>query len=326
LKSRLALVLVLAVVAPGLGCAADIDPLLPGDTQSYLSINVKAILDAPLFKSQLLGPLKDLLGDTPEAKDILGDLGFDPLKDLDRVLFAMPGGPDTDRGLMVAHGRFDEAKFRKKADDAAQDNDEILKVHKVTLAPGVTHTVWEVILPGQDSSIWVALASNKVLLASPGKDYVVDALKQHRAKKKATLKNKEFQAVVEKLDARPTVSIAVLGKSLVAAVGDALPQGVTDALDKIEAIGGSLTVTNEIKLELLVATKEARSAEAIRDTLDRGAKFGMIGLALLTEGRKDLSLLLEVVKTIKFSGKGKVVGVSAKLTADVLEDFFKKDD
>jgi len=102
LKSRLALVLVLALVAPGLGRAADIDPLLPADTQSYLSINVKAILDAPLFKSQLLGPLKDLLGDTPEAKDILGDLGFDPLKDLDRVLFAMPGGPDTDRGLMVA--------------------------------------------------------------------------------------------------------------------------------------------------------------------------------------------------------------------------------
>jgi len=38
------------------------------------------------------------------------------------------------------------------------------------------------------------------------------------------------------------------------------------------------------------------------------------------------AVLLEVVKTIKVAGKGKVVSVSARLTADVLKDFFGKDD
>jgi hypothetical protein len=312
--------------APGSLRAADIDPLVPPDTESYLSINVKSALESPLFQKQLLGPLKDALGDVPEIKTISGDLGFDPLKDVHRVLVAMPGGTDTDRGLIIAHGTFDQAKFEKRAGDAARDNEDAFKIHKVKLGADATATVWEVVVPGQDTSIYVALVNNKVLVASPGKDYVIDALKQHRARKKATLKNKEFQSLVENLDARQTVSFASLGKSLAAAVGDSLPAGVTDSLKQIEAIGGGLTITNEVKLDVLVASNNGTSADSVRTTLDKGVKLSMVGLALLTEGRKELEVLLEVVKTVKVGGKGKVVVVSARLTADVLKDFFEKDE
>jgi hypothetical protein len=325
---RFTLLLALAL-APANGAlrAADIDPLVPPDTESYLSINVKSALESQLFGKQLLGPLKDALGDAPEVKDAFGDLGFDPLKDLHRVIFAMAGGADTDRGLLIAHGTFDVAKFEKRAKEAAQDNDDVLKIHEVKLGADVTAKVWEVIVPGQDTSIFVALVNNKILVASPGKDYVVDALKQHRAKKKATLKNKAFQALVENLDARHTVSFAVLGKSLAAALtSDAMPAAVTDSIAKIEAIGGGLTISNEVKLELLITGKDATSAGSVRSALDKGVKGGMIGLALLTEGRQDLEVLLEVVKTVKVGGKGKVVSVSARLTADVLKDFFEKDE
>ena len=326
-KLRLSLFAITLALTPGAALrAADIDPLVPADTASYLSINVKSALESSFFEKQLLGPAKDAINELPEAKDILSDLGFDPLKDLHRVIFAIAGGTDTDRGLLIAHGTFDVAKFEKKAKDAAQDNADALKIHKVKLGGDATATVWEVIIPGQDSSIFVALVSNKILVASPGKDYVVDALKQHRAKTKAALKNKDFQALVEKLDLKQTISFAVLGKSLAAAAGDALPAGFADSLKKIEAIGGGLTVGNEVKLELLVTGKDAQSADSIRTTLDKGVKLAMIGLALLTEGRKDLDVLLEVVKTIKIGGKGKMISVSAKLTADVLKDFFEKDE
>ena len=305
--------------------AADIDPLVPPDSQTYLSINVKSALASPLFEKQLLGPVKELLDNVSEVKDIFGDLGFDPMKDLDRILVAMPGGADTDRGLVIAHGTFDETKFEKRAKDAAENNDDVFKIHKVKLGADATATVYEVIIPGQDSSIFVALVSNKIMVASPGKDYVVDALKQHKAKKKATLKNKEFQALVENLDAKQTIAFALLGKSLADSLRDVIPAGFATSLEKIEAIGGGLTLTNEVKLEILVAGKDATSADSIRTTLDKGVKLGMVGLALLTEGRKDLEILLEVVKTIKIGGKGKVVSVSAKLTADVLKDFFEKE-
>lgn len=324
--SRLVLAATLILVVSVSAHAAEMDPLTPGDTESYLSINLKSLRESKLFKEQLQGPLKEMLSDVPEIKNVLGDLDFDPMKDLDRVQFATPNAGDADRGLVIMHGTFDTAKFTKRAEEAARENDDALKIHKVALGGGLTHTVWEVIIPGQDTSLYVALVSNKVMVASPGKDYVVDALKHHRAKKKASLKNKEFQALVEKLDARQTMSLAVLGKSVSEAVGGSLPKSMADSIAKIDAIGGGVTVGNEVKLELVVAGKDARAAEAVREGLDRGVKLALVGLALLAENRKELGLLLEVVKTIKVSGKGAVVSVSGKLTADVLEDFLKKDE
>ena len=150
------------------------------------------------------------------------------------------------------------------------------------------------------------------------------AAKEGRSTLGVTFKCDGCQALVENLDAKQTISLAVLGKSIAAAAGDVLPAGLADSLAKVEAIGGGVTVTNEVKLELLVTGKDAASAESIRSTLDKGIKLGMIGLALLTEGRQDLEALLEVVKTIKVGGKGKVVSLSARLTADVLKDFFEK--
>ena len=48
------------------------------------------------------------------------------------------------------------------------------------------------------------------------------------------------------------------------------------------------------------------------------------GLALLGEEKKEIALLYEVVKSIKVIGKGKVVGLSAQVTADTLQDLFGK--
>jgi len=95
-------------------------------------------------------------------------------------------------------------------------------------------------------------------------------------------------------------------------------------LSKVEAIGGGLMVSNEFKAELVVVGKDPRSARALRDTTDRVLKLGLVGLSLLGEERKELTLLLEVLKTVKVTGTGKTVMFSARLTADVLEDFFKK--
>jgi hypothetical protein len=184
-----------------------------------------------------------------------------------------------------------------------------------------------VVVPGQDLTLFVALASNKVLLASPGKDYVVDALKQVRQKKKPALKNKAFQALVENMDPKQSVSLGVLGKTLTGIAGlELLPRKARDSVRSIEAIGGGLTVGKEMKLELAISTKDEGSARRVRESVDKGIKLGLVGLALLGDERKELNLLLEVMKTVKVTGKAKVVAVAGRLTADVLEDFFKKDD
>lgn len=328
LAPRLSAVLFLGLLAvPATLRAADVDAYLPPDTESYVAVNVREMLDAPIFKKTLLAPAKQFLDELDEVKGVLKELGLDPFKHIDRLIIASPSSTDTDRGLVIAHGTFDLAKFTKKATDAARDNDEILKIHKVPLGGGATHTVYEVVIPNQDTSLFVALASDKTILASPGKDYVVDAIKQQRAKKKVALKNKEFQALLEKLDAKQSLSLAMMGKSLNPGDdADPILKLFTDAFGGVEAVGGGISFTNEIKLELVVAGKSQAAAQNVRTNVERGVRLGLVGLALLGDERKELSVLLDVLKTVKVSGKGKVVSITGKLTADVLEDFFKKDE
>src|SRR5204863_263624 len=82
--------------------AAALVPYLPADTESYLAVNVRQILDSTVFKKQLLVParaaIKDAAGGQLEV--VFKDLGLDPFKDIDRLIIASPAAGDTDRGLV----------------------------------------------------------------------------------------------------------------------------------------------------------------------------------------------------------------------------------
>jgi len=308
-----ALVLILQVPAR----AADIDPHVPVDTKTYFAVNVRSVLSSPLIKKHALEPIKDLLKETG-ADEIFNDIGIDPLKDIDRVIVAGPGGKEVDRGLIIVLGSFNADKVKK----AAEARDDV-KTHKTPLGGGVTHAIYEYAPAGQDTSLFLALANDKTIIASAGKDYVVDALKQSK-QKKVVLKDKAVQQMIERFDTKQSVSVIVPGKQLANAINEALPKGFQGALDNVEYIGGGLTVNYEVKLDLAISTKDEDSARNFRDSADKAVKLALIGLALV-EDNKALGLALEVVKSVKVGGRGKQVTLSAKLTADVLDDLFGKD-
>src|SRR5262245_3470078 len=60
---RLIPVAVLALVAGAPVRAADLHPLVPADTETYVAVNVRQVLDSELFKKQLLAPLKQMIQD-----------------------------------------------------------------------------------------------------------------------------------------------------------------------------------------------------------------------------------------------------------------------
>jgi hypothetical protein len=325
LTPRLAAI-ALVVLAPAVSRAAPLDPYLPADTQSYVSVNVKQVLGSPLVKKYALEHAKQALKELDGANELLKELGFDPFKDLDRVIVSSPGAKEADRGLIILHGAFDAAKIDKKLTAMADDDEEAVKVHKAPLGGGVTHPIYEIKVPNREEALYASVASKQVLLVSPGKDYVVDALKQARAQKKVALKNKDLQGVIEKLDPKQSVSVALLGKSLAAALDETLPPALVRALKNVDVIGGGMTLNDEAKLDLVISTKDEASAKAMHGAIDRALRLAMVGLALVAEDNKGLGLLLEVVKTVKVSTKGKQVGLAGKLTADVLDDLLKKDE
>jgi hypothetical protein len=324
----------LVAVAAGLAAtparAGLLDPCLPDDSELVLTVNVRQLLDSPLVKKHGLQKAREALKDADQVEAVLKELGFDPFKDLERVTLASPGGTEKDRGLLILRGTFNLDKFKAKGEEAARDYPDYLKVHKVPVGAGATQVVYEVTPPDADAPIFVALPGKDTLLASPGKDYVVDAVKKVARKAKPALQNKDMQALLEKLDEKQSVAVATLGSALTK--GGATPAPVKNLFDKVEAVGGGLTVGEDLKVEFALAAKTAEGARELNDSIDKGLKQALALLSLVASNVDDKGLkqalnpTLEVVKTLRVSTKGKVVTLKGRVSADVLEDALKKDE
>jgi hypothetical protein len=311
-----------ALFVPAALRAADVERYLPADTEVVVTVNVRQVLDSSLVKKHALEHAREALKELDQVSDVLADLGFDPFTDLDRLTLALPVAGDPDRGLIVARGRFNAVKFRAKAEDLARDKPDVLKkVHQVPDGAGGRRPVYEVALPGQDGSLFVALAGGDVLLASPGKDYVVDALRQAAGKEKAALKNRDFQAVLGRLDERQSVAVAAVG----AALRDAKGGTPSDVLAKVEAVGGGVTVGDDIKLEFVVSARSAQDARELRKAAGDALNQATALLGLLATQTEELAPLLDVLKAVRVGGKDKAVTFRATVPADVLDDALKGD-
>ena len=304
--------------------AAELDPYLPEDTETLLNINVRQILDSELFKKHLLEIAQEALRGDDQVQDVLKDLGFDPFKDLDRIVIAKPTSTEKDRGLAIVHGRFDVAKFKAKAEEVAKDDSDHLKIHKIL---GGKHLLYEVNMPERDDPIFVGIAGGDTLLVSLGKDYVVNALKKSGKETKPVLKNKDFQALLEKVDARQSLSLAAVANPDIAKALDKTSLGdIKSMIEKIQALAGGLTISDEIKLELAVTTKNTKDAKELSDSAKAGLNLILGFAAPFVQNGDNLvaEFVIETIKSLRVTNKGEAVFVKGRISNDLIEDTFKK--
>ncbi len=293
----LAAALLLASAAP----AAGVDKLLPPDTTVFVTVNVKQILDSPIVKKRGLGEARDALKSVDELNGVLDDLGFDPFRDLDRITVASPGGSDQDRGLLIVRGSFDLDKFKARAAQAAKDDPDVLKIQKV--AGGI---IYKVSPPGQDNPIFVSLLNRTTLVASPGKDYVVDAMDRESGKGKATLQSVAFAAVAAAFKG------AELGP-------------VQDFVSKLDAVGGGLTITDELKLSVVLSARSEDDAKSIKEAANNGVNLAIAALGLSGSELKEVEMLLDLLKSVKTTTKDKTVTIKARVSSEVIDALKGKD-
>jgi hypothetical protein len=303
--------------------AAELPAYLPADSEILVSVNVRQVVDSPLFKAKAADAVRQALAREEQAKAVLADLGFDPLTDLDRILAMSPGGAEEDRGLVVFQGRFDTAKFKAVGKKAMREHPEVLKSHTVTDARGAKVLVYEVRFPDPDLPLFVAVADAHTILASPGKDYVVDALKKIDKKGKPAFRNKAFGALVEKLDLEMSVSLAAVGSALTR--GGGIPEGaVRNALNRIAAVGGGVKVEKDIEFEVMISAKDEVQARQLKGSADGALKQAITLLALATSAQPELNPVFEMVRSVRVRLKGQVVTIRARVEAETIEELFKK--
>jgi len=328
-KTSWARVLGLALAATLLAAparAGDIDPYLPADTEAVVTINVRQILGSQLVKKAGLDQLRDLIKAQEEVDGVLKELGFDPFKDIDTLTVASPAGGEQDKGLIIIRGRFNVNKFKARAEKAAKDNKDEFKIHKVKDGQGGEITAYEFSVPnpqgGMSQTFFAGFGNRATLLAAPSKDYLIDALKVKDATK-AKLKNKSFQELLSKQDTQQSFSIAMVGEALTKSPLAELP--IKDILTKITAVAGGVTLSDGIKMEFVIATKEAADARMIKDKLSEGLTTALAFIALAATQQKELAPLLEIVKSIQPTSNNTSVTLKGEVSAETLNKLIRKD-
>ena len=303
-----AIVLALAVGSFAISYAQESAPKvqLPADTQALIRFNFRAMIDSPLAKKMGVEKASEMIKSFPGG-EILAEMGFDPLKDIDSITIAAPGGGDMEKGLIIVVGKFKAEKLVAKANEEAKNSKDKVKTHKAG-----DKTIFEVIIPEQPFPIFYMIASNTIL-ASTQKEYLEKALANSGSK----LANKDFSALVEKLD--PDLAISMIAVSS-AFPSKAIPEPYKAIIEGIDSIIGGIGVDKDVTLSINVFTKDEDSAKKLKETLDQGMAQALGFLGLMAAQEKELTPVLEFIKSMKTSSKEKMMSLEGKLPGKMIED------
>jgi len=312
--------------------AADVDPYLPNDTEAVLTINVRQILDAPFVKKEALADLRKKLEEGGSLLKHFKDLDLDPEKDIDSIVLTNSNG-ELDRSLLIVHGRFEVNKFEAKAMEIAKAHPD---TWSVTTIPDGTGGQYKVLKSSQwfdlsgvkptlkKKPAYVALLDKRVLVASPEKDLIIDALDKAKGRKKTELKKKELGQLLEKANGKQSVWIAVLPSAL----GKVLPldddSSIREELAKIDAISGGFTIDDDVKLEIALAVKDGDVARELTTEINEGLNIALTLVALASHEKKELEPALDALKSLKATAKGNTIILKGSLTAEMIEKSLKK--
>ena len=309
---------VLAVLLAAPARAAEVDPILPAETESVAFVNVRQILDSELIKKYALGQIKQALSGS-DAKKTLEKLGLDPLKDVDRVTIGSWGkGQEDMNAVFVVRGKFDPEKLFKAAQEEAKNQGDKIAI--------VEDGKYKLVKFTQDDSprpIFAAVADEKTIIGGTDKKLVTDALAAtEKGAAKPRLK-KELAALVLKQDEKASMWAAGLteGRLEGVQIPPGLP-GVDPAklgkqLENLKNFAMTVRLTEDVTLEVAMGMKDTDAADDFGATVDGLLNTVKQFLPLAAGNAPQAKPLIdEITKTLKSSVKGSDVLVSLKLSAE----------
>lgn len=296
---------------------ADVDKFLPADTEVVLTVNVRQILDSPLVKKHGLNALQMLIKSNTDLQNTLTALGFDPFKDLNTVTAAAAGVAETDRGMLIVHGRFDATKFQAKAEEVAKGQGDLLKITMVE-----TCRIYEVKPPAQEQVLHVVLIDGNTLVASPKKELVLEAHGRAAGRTSAAIK-KDVSDLIGKVDGTHSVWLALPGNVLARAALPGADDKARKSLDKIDSLHGGVTLTGGVKIEFLLTAKSPTAAGELVDDLNEGLNQARGILAILASNQKGLQSVVDVLTSLKATPKESVITLKGEVAEEMIDKALK---
>jgi uncharacterized protein DUF3352 len=304
--------------APALAAAPD--KYMPDNTEMVFSVDVRALLDSAAVKKNFEKELNDALAKA-EVAQILQLIGLDPRKDINSLTVCVGkieidiggGRPDGKAEVLaIVRGKFSAEKIHSVLAQAVNSD------NKVAVSEHNGVKVYEA--KQGDKPMFAALLDGQTIAASDKKSNVTDAIDKSKGKSSGKV-SKEFTAMLEKVDSRKTVWMAMILPGAVKDLAKVAPQG-GEIIEKIEGVTLATSVADGLKADLKIHTSDEGVAGQVRQGVEQGK--GLLGVTLLQN--KDVGpLLMPVINNIKVADeKGKTVSISVEVDAGTIEKLVKK--
>lgn len=315
-RPALGLMLLAGLAAPAR--AADVDPLLPADSEGVLHVNVRQILDSELVKKYALGQIKQALKGQDAQKN-LEKLGLDPLKDIDRVSGGFWGKtPDDMKSVFVARGRFDPEKLFSAATDEAKKTPD-----KLALVSEGDVKLIKFVSDDKKPPMFATVADEKTILAGNDPKLVADAFTAAKKGGKPALKA-DLATLVQAQDEKASMFVCGLttGKADLPPGVDLSAFGVdaktlTKQLEKMSSVAMTLRLTQDVTLDVGMGMKDKDSADDFAGTVDQLLNTAKAFLPIIAGQQPQMKPVVgDVVKSLKSKVNGSDVSVTIKVTSD----------
>ena len=301
--------------------AAEIDTLLPSETESVVFVNVKQILASDIVKKYALGQLKQMMESNEDAQRMMKDLGIDPMKDIDRVT-AGTWGKDKDDMKVVAivRGTFDPAKLMATAEKKAKTDGD-----KVAVVAEGKYKLIKFTNEKSPKPFYASAADETTLVGSTDKKLLVGVLDAAAEKSKPAVK-KELAKLLLTMDEKASMYLCgVVDGSKVEIPANLNIPNVDGAklakqLEKLTNLSFTVRITDEVTVDGNAGMKDTDSADDFGETLSQliGTVKGFLPLVTMQQPKLK-TLADEVGKTLKSKVKDKEVSLSLKISADSID-------
>lgn len=285
----------MALLAP-LATGADpalLDFIMP-DARLVVGVDIANMRSSPLNASFS----NSVQSSNPELQKLMEAAGFDPLRDLQEIIFASPGLGKNPPALLVARGNFNTAKLRAFAESAGS---------KITDYQGVPLMSD----PEKDSGSFALL--DDIILAG-NREQVKSAIERRgRSRILNTEMSTRIAAVSQRYDAW-LVSIAPLATMASNLPSDSKMDSITSAevLRGIEQFSIGISLKSDLTFAAEMIMKDVPAAGSMADGLQ-------MMMAMAQQSAKDQPAVMSALKNVKLGVEQNVVHVAMTVPVDEVQ-------
>lgn len=315
-SARVILVLAICVTTAS---AAEVDNLLPKETELVLNLNIKQLIDADIVKKNYLPNFQKGF-ESKEAQKFLGEIGLDPLRDIERITVALWGKTESMDALMIIRGTFDTKKMREAAERFSKEKPEEINL----VREGEVDLVE--LKQNKEKPSYLLLAEGRPIVGGTDKKIVAAAAALDLAGKPAL--GRDLSRLVQQQDAKASIFACGFTEGKIKEAPDLAAlknfgidgEKIKAGIMKMKTVGLTLNFGKELSVNVKMGMSTNDEAD------DFSAEFGKLSdaakafLPILTGTQPKLSGLLEdVSKTLTSSSKDKTVILSLKLSAAAID-------